>query len=284
MKKILTSLFLSLILLTPTQIFADDIEDATEFYNQAIDFYNQDEMDKSIEFFTKAIELNPDFYEANYNLAQVLMTMNKNEEALKVLEQIVKLKPNDSEALYNIGKIQYKRGYLSNAHSHLVKIAPEAPQYESAKILIEKIEKRQLELNLESKIKETKPKYDPQGKALPEALSEFDAPSGIVLDSRGNIFIASFTENKIYKISTFGQKTTAYTSALIKGPIGIAIDKDNNAYISSYSTNTIVKITPQGVSSVFAKVEKPYCITYDPIHNRLYVTEQGTNKLVKFDL
>lgn len=284
MKKILIFLFLSLVLSTHTPIYADNIDEATTLYNEAIDLYAADNVEKSIELFNKAIELYPNFYEAHYNLSQILMSVNKNEEAAKTLEELVKIKPDDTEALYNLGKIQYKRGYLSNSHKYLSKIPQGAPQYDSAKLLIEKIEKRQGELGLEGLINEHKPLVNEQGKAQGTELSEFMAPSGITLDSRGNIYVASFSENTIYKISIYGQKTAFSRSNLLRGPIGIAIDKDNNIYSANYSANTITKITPEGAVSIFASVQKPYCIFFDENHNRLLVTEQNSNKLVKFDL
>lgn len=282
MKKILVLLIFLISLSSPS--LCDNIEEATLYYNEAIDVYGQNDVEKSVELFRKAIELNPNFYEAHYNLAQILMSREENEEALKILKETVKLKPDDSETLYNIGKIQYKRGYLSDSYNYLKKIAQSAPQYESALILINKIEKRQDELNLEAKISEHKISLDSQGRALPVDLSEIPAPSGITYDERGNIYIASFSENAIYKISTYGQKTVFSKSSLIKGPIGIAADKENNLYVANYSANTIIKIKSSGSASLFANISKPYCLIYDNEHNRLYATEQNSNKLIKFDL
>lgn len=265
--------------------FSNEIEDATFLYNEAIDQYKQENVEKSVELFKKAIELRPDFYEAHYNLAQILMSIEKNDDALKSLEEIAKLKPQDSETFYNLGKIYYKKGYLSKAHANLSKIPQGTPQYESARILIAKIEKRQLELNLESKINEHKNIVDTQGKLKGINLEEVIAPSGIALDSLGNIYVASFSENKIYKISIYGQKTVFSNSTMIKGPIGLAVDKNNNVYVANYSANNIVKITPDNtIVSIFADIQRPYCLIYDEVRNRLYATEQNTNKLVKFDL
>ena len=283
-KNLIISLFILLSLVSFNPIFANEKDDATVFYNEAIDLYKQDEIDKSIELFSKATEIYPDFYEAHYNLAQILMSVGKNDEALKSLEKIDKLRPNDPETLYNIGKIQYKRGFLSNSYDYLKKIETETPQYESAKLLLDKIEKRQNELNLEEKIKERKVTLDSTGLAKGVELEEIKAPSGIATDNRGNIYAASFTENKIYKISLYGQKTTLSDSALIKGPIGLAIDKNNNVYIANYSANNILRISSTGIATIFAHIQKPYCLIYDSEHDRLYVTEQNTNKLIKFDL
>jgi len=259
-------------------------EDATTFYNEAIDVFRQDDIDKSIELFQKAIEINPDFYEAHYNLAQILMSLDKNDEALKSLQRIDKIRPNDPETLYNIGKIQYKQGFLSNSYNYLKKIESQAPQYESAKLLLNKIEKRQEELNLQEKIKQNKVEVDSNGIIKGTHLETVEAASGIALDSMGNIYIASFKENKIYKISLAGEKSILTDSELIKSPIGLAIDKTDNIYVANYGANNIIKISPSGTTSVFAYIQKPYFLIYDEAHSRLYATEYDTHKLIKFDI
>ena len=260
------------------------LEQAATYYNEAIDLYQQDNINKSIDYFEKAIKLKSDFYEAHYNLAQILMSINKNEEALKSLEEIAKIKPDDPENLYNLGKTYYKKGLLSKSYESLKAISVNSPQYDSAKLLIEKIEKRQDELNLEKKMNAHQSLINSEGKAQAIALGEFSAPSGVAIDNGGNVFVASFLENRIYKISTFGKKESLPKSNLIQGPIGLAIDKENNIYVANYSANNIIKITQEGSPSIFADVQKPYCLIYDNNLNRLYVTEQDTNKLIKFDL
>ena len=286
MKKKLVILFLSLLLFAPNSIptFAQDIEGATVFYNEAIDLYSQDQVDKSIDFFKRAISLNHDFYEAYYNLAQILMSQDKYTEALAPLQEIFRLKPQDSENLYNLGKVQYKRGYLTNSYDYLKQIPKTAPQYDSAQILIAKIDKKHAELGLESKIQNREVHMDDQGKFVGVELAGIQAPSGITIDDKGNIYCASFSENLIYKISTDGQKSVYSHSSLIKGPIGLTVDKNGNMYVANYSAGTIIKITPDGTSGIFAAISKPYCLIYDKTHDRLYISEQNSNKIVKYDL
>ena len=283
MKKLLYLLVFGFFIFTSPS-YCDDIEDAAVFYNEAIDLYQQNEIEKSIELFKKATDLNPEFREAHYNLSQILMSQDKNEEALYYLKELLKLNSDDSETLYNIGKIQYKRGYLSNAKTYLKQVHETAPQYESAKLIITKIEKRQEELNLEAKLSKKDKETDKEGNPLNVDLVEIQAPSGIAVDSKGNIYTASFLENVIYKISNSGKKIVFSRSGLIKGPVGLTVDKADNIYVSNYSANTIVKITSDGTSSIFAKIQKPYCLIYDDLHDRIYVTEQNSNKLVKYDL
>lgn len=265
-------------------VYADNVDVAVNYYNEALDFYKQDNTEESIRLFKKATEANPEFYEAYYNLAQILMSLNKDEETYDALSHVVKIKPEDTESLYNIGKIQYKRGYLTSSANYLKKIPSTAPQYESAKLLLAKIDKRHKELALENLIKEHKNVVDTSGKTKGVNIIEVEAPSGVAVDTKGNIYSASFSQDTIYKLSTIGQKSAFAKSTNIKGPIGLAVDKNNNIYVANYNANNILKITSAGAISVFADVQKPYCLIYDSLHDRLYVTEQNTNKIVKFDL
>ena len=61
-----------------------------EEYNQAISVYE------------KAIELNPEYYEAYNNLGVVLGKNEQYEEAEKVLKQVIKLQPKFVEILFHI--------------------------------------------------------------------------------------------------------------------------------------------------------------------------------------
>ena len=64
-----------------------------EEYNQAISVYE------------KAIELNPEYYEAYNNLGVTLGKNEQYEEAEKVLKQAIKLQPEFVEGHYNLAII-----------------------------------------------------------------------------------------------------------------------------------------------------------------------------------
>ena len=64
-----------------------------EEYNQAISVYE------------KAIELNPEYYEAYNNLGVALGKNEQYEEAEKVLKQVIKLQPDFVEGHYNLAII-----------------------------------------------------------------------------------------------------------------------------------------------------------------------------------
>ena len=70
-----------------------------EEYNQAISVYE------------KAIELNPEYYEAYNNLGVVLGKNEQYEEAEKILKQAIKSQPEFVEALNNLGSILQMEKY-----------------------------------------------------------------------------------------------------------------------------------------------------------------------------
>jgi serine/threonine-protein kinase len=90
------------------------------------------------------------------------------------------------------------------------------------------------------------------------ALSaEFNLPSGIAVDTKGNLYVADQTNNRIRMISSSGVVTTLAgdgmanfkdgpgLSAEFNGPSGIAIDQQGNLYVADQYNNRIRKITMQ---------------------------------------
>jgi len=99
--------------------------------------------------------------------------------------------------------------------------------------------------------------------------ASFNLPTGIVLDSTGNLYVADNANNRIRKIDTSANVTTIagngsaiYTdgfgiSASFNNPFSIAIDKNNNLYIGDRYNYRIRKI--------------------DPSHNVTTIAGDGTN-------
>ncbi len=85
---------------------------------------------------------------------------------------------------------------------------------------------------------------------------DFSAPSGMVIDSKGNVFVADTNHNRILKItpkskvSVFaGSGETGFndatgTKASFSLPTALAIDKDDNIYVADTYNHKIRKITP----------------------------------------
>jgi sugar lactone lactonase YvrE len=97
----------------------------------------------------------------------------------------------------------------------------------------------------------------------PGAQAAFNTPSGLAIDSQGNLIVADTGNNRIRKISPLGVVSTlagngtagyadgAAAQAQFDGPIGIAVDASGNVYVADTYNDRIRKITPDdNVSTV----------------------------------
>ncbi len=58
---------------------------------------------KSIEYYSKAISIKPDYVSAYYNRAQDYDSLGEYEHAIQDYTRVIKLNPSDHEAYYNRG-------------------------------------------------------------------------------------------------------------------------------------------------------------------------------------
>ena len=94
------------------------------------------------------------------------------------------------------------------------------------------------------------------------------------------VYVATFSDNSIIKITPDNKRIVFLKSDKIKGPISLASDEVGNIYVSNYSANNVLKITPQGVCSVLVeKLDKPYGLHVNG--NMLFITCQGSNSIYR---
>lgn len=95
------------------------------------------------------------------------------------------------------------------------------------------------------------------------ANAQFNFPSGVVLDTMGNVYVADQENSKIRKVTIDGSVGTfsgsvpgnadgVLLSAQFEYPSAVAIDNNGVMYVADEYNHSIRKITPAGVVSTFA--------------------------------
>ena len=270
-KRIIATILLSLSFVTA---YAAEIPiDAKLDYNQGIDFYKLGMYERAIESFRSAIKTYPDYIDAYYNLATILEYLKQYAEALNIYKQVYLRNPNDYEVIYKLALMSSKIEDYTKAADYLRLIPQSSSYYARGQELAESIKVQttmpQIQSNAPSKIATQSGIYE-------NILS----PTGITTDNQGNIYVATFSDNTILKITPDGKRQVFLKSTLISGPISLASDSVGNIYVSNYNTNNVLKITPQGVATILvSKIDKPYGLHVEG--NMLFITCQGSNSILR---
>lgn len=273
------------LLLIGIPVLADPLYDTTNEakleYNQGVDYYKAGQYDRSMASFRRAIELDPNYVDAYYNLGLILEYLKQDEAALSTFKQIMVRKPDDYDAVYKAAVLSNRLGRSENARQYLSIIPAGSSIYTSAQALAK---------NLGTDMQTIK--ADAERAASTETnragstngmYSNLPSPTGIAGDRGGNIYVACFSDNMIYKLTPDGKKLLFVKDNKINGPIAMVSDSEGNLYVSNYNADNVLKVSPVGAISVFAtNVPKPYGMSI--INGILYVSSQGANSIMKYRL
>jgi len=124
--------------------------------------------------------------------------------------------------------------------------------------------------------------------------ARFRTPTGVALDSFGNVYVADRGNHCIRKItpggevSTFaggteGYKDGALTAAQFNRPMGVAVDGSGNVYVADTYNQRIRKITPEGEVTTLAEnmirqFRYPAGVAVDGSGN-VFVADTGNNRI-----
>lgn len=279
MKKVLAILFL-LVCLCPNSFAEDAANNAKLIYNEGVNLYKLGEYDRSMAAFKKAVELDPNYIDAYFNLGVVLENIQQYNEALTVFKQIIVRKPDDYEAVYKAAYLSMKLGENDKAKSYLSIIPQSADVAPKAQELAHLLQTDMQTIKSQEKEKTT------SGAKVPQSNNVFNnitSPTGITSDDSGNVYVASFSDNTVYKITPDGKKVIFLKDVRVNGPIGMVKDAQGNIYIANYNNNNVVKVSSTGeVSVLIGNVQKPYGLYVSD--NILYISSQGSNSVIKYVL
>ena len=247
-------------------------------YNKGIDYYKTGQYDKSISAFRKAIDLNPDLIDAYYNLGSILTYLGQDEAALTVFKQIVVRKPDDYESVYRAAELSQKLGQYDKAKSMLALIPAGSNMsikaQELAKIMNSDMQTIREEQNItdETKIPTSNGIYN-----------DISSPTGITTDNNGNLYVAGYSDNVIFKITPDGNRIIYIKNNKLSGPIGLISDKNGNLYIANYNANNVLKVDNNGkITILLDNVPKPYGLHIS--NNVLFISSQGENAVIRYKL
>jgi sugar lactone lactonase YvrE len=100
--------------------------------------------------------------------------------------------------------------------------------------------------------------------------AQFDSPSGVTVDTNGNLYVSDTYNGTIReltpvgtnwvtitiagKVENFGSTDATGTNALFNGPSGITVDGAGNLYVADTDNDTIRKLTPTGTNWVVSTI------------------------------
>jgi trimeric autotransporter adhesin len=129
-------------------------------------------------------------------------------------------------------------------------------------------------------------------------------PTGVAVDSTGNLYIAASTSQKVFKVDTDGtihsfagygtagyDSTTTAANAALNTPLDVALDTAGNVYIADSQNYRVRKVTSSGIISTIAGngsssdvdgavatssgLFLPYGVAVDAAGKNLYIDEYG---------
>ncbi len=275
-------LILSILLCSTTMSFGAIATDAKLQYNKGIDYYQLGQFEESANCFKKAIELDPNYIDAYYNLGSILEYLKQDEAALAVFKQIIIRKPDDYESVYKAAVLSKKLGEIDKAKMYLTLIPTDTLIGQRAKQLAQS-----MDTDIPTaKAEQTQPKSyteaNPQNNSN-GVYSDITSPTGVATDKNGNLYVAGFSDNTIYKIGPDNKKIVYIKSEKIDGPIGLTIDDIGNIYIANYNKNNVLKVDKNGaITELISNIQKPYCMSITG--NLLFVSSQGSNSVIRYKL
>lgn len=266
-------------------VFADDeiseenMQLSVNAYRRGVKMMQMKAYDSAVSAFEEAIDYNPNLSDAYYNIASICIQQQKIDEAYQNYVKAIAVNPRDYGSILQAAKISYNRKNYSLVLKYLDNIPEDYEKYYVVKQL-RRDAQEQFDTQ-KNRIERSKLSTAVPNKRV--IIDKFESPAGMVVDSDGNMYVASYSDNAIVKVDINKNKSNFVKDYLLDGPVGLAIDRFDNIYVANFEADNILKITKGGNVSIFMdKVSKPYFLYIkDDI---LYISEQGNDVVLTYNL
>ena len=212
---------------------------AEAYYNMGNVFQDQCQFDQAIVSYEKALSLKPDYINAHNNMGTIFKEQGKHDEAISAYNKVLALKPDYAEAYYNIGIALREKGKLDEAVAAFDKALSLKPDYMEA--------------------------YNNNGIALTD-LKRFDEAIAVfnkMLSLQPDFTKAYFNLGRAYKgRENLDEATAAYKKALALKPdhveaqyaLGILLIDQGKLYEAIGNFDKVVALEPDHASARALKV------------------------------
>jgi hypothetical protein len=104
-------------------------------------------------------------------------------------------------------------------------------------------------------------------------------PTGVAVDSAGDVIIADFGNNRVLKVAPNGTQTTVASE--LNGPDAVAVDSAGDIFIADKIDSRILEVTPTGIQTTVGRnVDVPDGVAVDGAGD-VFIAESGNDQILK---
>jgi tetratricopeptide (TPR) repeat protein len=113
------------------QIYSFNISEEEQLVSQGLDFYQEANYQKASEKYKEALEINPQYFYALYNLGLVYLNTDRLNEAMEYFDRALMQKPEDDPTKFYIAWIHFSKEEYEQAENKLLPLLKESDENES---------------------------------------------------------------------------------------------------------------------------------------------------------
>jgi uncharacterized protein (TIGR03032 family) len=113
------------------------LEIASPLFEKGTDLFNENKKEEAIVQYKKALEVQPDFLPATFNMAIALGDLGRFDEAEKILLDVIENDASIVETYNSLGYVYYRKGDFEKAKENFEKAIELKPDFQQAKASLE---------------------------------------------------------------------------------------------------------------------------------------------------